>query len=174
MCLSVAECRPGAVQVKLQREADAQVKRQVEEELARLQRLSEEERCVERACRHIVDRILTLRCPNPNGCDAAFLDFEGCFDLQCSACRTHFCGWCLQFCGADAHPHVRQCAKRLSADIYFGSVEEFERSNRERRRAQLVQYLGTLQARERQRSVVTALRVQLRDLGLQDVLARFQ
>ena len=38
---------------------------------------------------------------------------------------------------------MRQCAKRLSADIYFGSVEELERSNRERRRAQLVQYLGT-------------------------------
>ena len=33
---------------------------------------------------------------------------------------------------------------------------------------------AALQARERQRSVVTALRVQLRDLGLQDVLARFQ
>ena len=37
-----------------------------------------------------------------------------------------------------------------------------------------VKHLDNLQARERQRSVVTALRMELRDLDLQDVLALFQ
>lgn len=68
-------------------------------------------------------------------------------------------------CGADAHPHVRTCPRRLSADLFFGSVEEFERSNRSRRQLQLDAYLATLPA-TLSAELVRALRVQLRDLGM--------
>ena len=47
---------------------------------------------------HIVDRILTLQCPR---CNAAFLDFNGCFALTCHRCRCGFCAYCLADCGND-------------------------------------------------------------------------
>ena len=42
---------------------------------------------------HIIDNLLTLRCPN-QACRAAFLDFTGCMALKCHACSTAFCGYC--------------------------------------------------------------------------------
>ena len=42
---------------------------------------------------HIIDNLLTLRCPN-QACRAAFLDFVGCMALECHACSTAFCGYC--------------------------------------------------------------------------------
>jgi hypothetical protein len=51
----------------------------------------------------VVEEILTLHCPR---CAQAFFDFEGCFALKCSKCPCNFCGWCLEDCGKDAHPHV--------------------------------------------------------------------
>lgn len=42
---------------------------------------------------HVIEKLLTLRCPNP-ACEVAFLDFEGCLALKCSACGTGFCAFC--------------------------------------------------------------------------------
>jgi hypothetical protein len=92
--------------------------------------------------------------------------------LKCHACRTHFCGWCLARCGDDAHPHVRGCAKRLSADLLFGTRAEFERSCRERQGPQLARFLGTLAPALAAR-VVQSLRRQLADAGLGVALRRF-
>eukprot|EP01035_Chromulina_nebulosa_P034877 gene34877-46855_t len=37
-------------------------------------------------------------------------DFDECFALKCTACRSHFCGWCLRdFKRADAHNHTTGC-----------------------------------------------------------------
>ena len=57
---------------------------------------------------HIVERILTLACPR---CTQAFVDFEGCFALNCGRCRAAFCAYCLADCGRDAHAHVGTCAE---------------------------------------------------------------
>ena len=55
---------------------------------------------------HIVESILTLACPR---CKQAFVDFDGCFALQCGRCRAAFCAYCLADCGRDAHAHVGAC-----------------------------------------------------------------
>ena len=128
---------------------------------------------VENACRHIADRILTLRCPK---CDIAVYDVDSCLLPQCYNCRTYFCGWCFQHPGEDIQKvgrHMSTCANRQNDDKYGGgTLEEFEKANRARRREQLVQYLATLRG-EVQRKAVTAMRVNICDLGLQNVIDRF-
>ena len=61
---------------------------------------------------HIIEVLLTIKCPNPR-CQAVCIldkDFDECFALRCSSCTTNFCGWCLRDFGAgDAHGHVLSC-----------------------------------------------------------------
>lgn len=58
--------------------------------------------------RHIVENILTLKCPR---CKAAFFDFTDCLALKCATCTCGFCACCMTDCGQDAHAHVRHsCA----------------------------------------------------------------
>jgi hypothetical protein len=49
----------------------------------------------------IVEDILTLKCRRPE-CDAAILDFDGCFAVRCFRCAWTFCGWCLEECNNDS------------------------------------------------------------------------
>jgi hypothetical protein len=105
------------VSSKLERENEERLSR----ELERWQKLSEEERKTYAGRLHIVENILTLKCPR---CRKAFLDFNGCFALKCEdddsairgavaggagGCGCGFCAWCLWDCGADAHRHVANC-----------------------------------------------------------------
>jgi hypothetical protein len=100
------------------------------------------------------DSILTLRCPG-RGCGTAFFDFEGCFALTCSVCRTAFCAWCLKRCGRDAHDHVRRCGSNRSPDRgFYGTEAQFCDAQRERR---------TQLLKERLRRVQPALRAPLLD-----------
>lgn len=63
---------------------------------------------------HIVEKLLTLRCPR---CMQAFVDFDACFALTCARCKCAFCGWCLVDCGdVNAHRHVANCA--LNEGLY--------------------------------------------------------
>ncbi len=134
----------------------------------------QDEKCrrVAEARRHIVETILTLKCPNPNGCGSAFVDFSNCFALTCHACAGEFCGWCLQYCGADAHAHVRACQHSLNRGDVFSTVEHFEESNRRRRRAALMAYLPSL-GEELAGDVVTSMVVDLNELRLADVINHF-
>ena len=93
---------------QLSTELEARKQQEVAAELQRLLAMGEEQRRVEAARRHIVDEILTLKCPRA-GCRAAFLDFNGCFALTCGRCGCGFCAWCLADCGDDAHTHVAGC-----------------------------------------------------------------
>ena len=67
---------------------------------------------VEKARAHVVERLLTLKCPS---CDAAFLDFKNCFALTCHRCDCRFCGYCLMDNGRGeagdraSHRHVANC-----------------------------------------------------------------
>ena len=95
------------------------------------------------------------------------MDFAGCFALTCGRCRGTFCAWCLEWCGNDAHPHVTRCAaKPDGADVFYGSVEQFEASNHRRRTRELRQFLATLPPATRQ-AVLARVAGDLRDLGLQ-------
>ena len=61
------------LRAELGREADARV----EAERERLRRMDERARRVEASVRHVRDHILTLRCPNPNGCGQGLWTFPG-------------------------------------------------------------------------------------------------
>jgi len=116
--------------------------------------------------RRLVDELLTARCPS---CRAAFLDFAGCFALSCSRCGVAFCGWCLSACGADAHPHVRDCAAKppghRQGDL-FGTVEEFEVVQRRRMTAGLRALLGSFPDALFRAAVLDACRVDLEGVGI--------
>ncbi|KAL6059559.1 IBR domain-containing protein [Balamuthia mandrillaris] len=137
------------------------------------QRLQEErqqwerESTVQRHCRRIVEDILTLQCPR---CHQAFVDFDGCFALKCSRCNASFCGWCLQDCGKNAHPHVKMCASNNNRGGggrgYHGSFAQFEEAQRRRREKRVREYLQLLGREEREQVMVT-LKQELEDLKLQ-------
>ena len=89
---------------------------------------------------HIIENILTLKCPK---CKQAILDFEGCFAITCT-CNCSFCGWCLADCGEDAHPHVRACPENpIPNGGLFGSLEEFHRNHNKRKRQSVLQYINS-------------------------------
>jgi hypothetical protein len=112
---------------------------------------------------HIIDEILTLRCPR---CHQAFLDFDGCFALSCGVCPCHFCGWCLEDCGANAHPHVKTCRfKENGSETYFGTKEQFDAANRKRRQKNLSEYFASLSPDEKLHAL-ESVENDLRDIGL--------
>ena len=60
--------------------------------------------------RQIFNRItedVNLKCPR---CSAVFHDYDGCNALTCGvkSCNAAFCAICLQDCGDNAHPHVKE------------------------------------------------------------------
>ena len=140
---------------KLVQELETHFEERLEAERLRLSEMRSDELQIERMRCHVIDRILTLKCPR---CEAAFLDFNGCFALTCHRCRCGFCAYCLHDCGRDAHNHVGSCPSNRTGDIY-GSFEIFERAQRDRRERMALEYLGTLDA---------ALRVQVIDSCAQE------
>jgi len=58
--------------------------------------------------RGVVDCFLAPFCRE---CNAAFMDFNGCFALTCNTCHAGLCGYCLTSVGkrVDSHPHVLKC-----------------------------------------------------------------
>lgn len=148
-------------------ELEGEMQARLDAELRRLQQLDERQRRVRAVRNHIVEEVLTLKCPR---CGQAFLDFVGCFALQCSRCPCGFCAWCgADSGGRNAHDHVRHCREKPpGADVFFGSFEQFEAAQRRRRRRILERYLPTLDADIRQ-YVLHEMRRDLADLGLVDV-----
>ena len=74
---------------------------------------------------HVVDNILTLRCPK---CSQAYHDFDGCLSLMCSKCKCHFCAKCHHL-SADSracHDHVARCAVggKLRYGSFFATKDE--------------------------------------------------
>jgi serine/threonine protein kinase len=146
---------------------EGQLRQELAEELRRLAVLDQRERRVVVARRHIEEEILQMRCPRA-GCWRAFLDFDGCFAVSCSACPCKFCGWCLQDCGdVDAHPHCSSCPRvPPGMDALFPGAGAFEQAHRERCREGVAAYLLGLDEETRQ-GVCRALQPRLCELGLQ-------
>ena len=124
---------------------------------------------VDHARRHIVDTLLTLKCPQ---CSAAFLDFNGCFALTCHRCKCGFCGWCLQACGADAHAHVANCRHNVAPNRnVFGTQQQFQQAQRARRQRLVREYLKAAEAGaggpELRAKVVAACQQDFADLGVE-------
>ena len=102
--------------------------------------MSDYEKRIRSHRKHIIERILTLACPR---CSRAFLGFDGCFALKCSAfvkddpnSCCQFCAYCLKDCGQDAHPHVldNTCPgnRGLFPEPRQEVFDEAQRSRRER------------------------------------------
>ena len=123
------------------------------------------------AVRNVADDILTMKCPN---CDAAWIDFDGCFALKCRHCGRAFCGWCLHDCGHDAHQHVKGCSESMGMkDEYFGTQEQFEKVMNKRKKRLLEAYLEKMagSAGSQERKVCKAVIERLRRLeGVADLL----
>lgn len=118
---------------------------------------------------HIVEEILTLKCPR---CPQAFLAFDGCFALKCSSCPCAFCGWCIADCGSDAHAHVKSCREKLPEakhETYYGTFPQFEKAQRIRRRKRLISFLQTLGTKEEQHATLACIEQDLKDLHLHDI-----
>ena len=145
-------------------------RQRLEQEQVRLAAMDKQQREVHQARLHIVDELLTLRCPR---CQAAFVDFSGCFALKCSHCPCGFCAWCLEDCGDDAHRHVASCpeSKNPPGD-YFGTKPAFDRHHLERRQHKVNEYLFGL-SEEIRPHVVEQCRGDLQDLEMHDVVRRF-
>jgi Ankyrin repeats (3 copies) len=124
---------------------------------------------VGKAKAHVLDSILTLKCPR---CHKAFDDFDGCFALQCSdegghGCGACFCGYCLKDCGnsKQAHAHVAVCPHNSARGRLFGSKEGFKAAQCSRRRRMVLDYLESLPLALRER-VKPAIAPDLKDLGI--------
>lgn len=107
----------------------------------------------------IIDEILTTRCP---ACHRAFHDFNGCFAITCT-CRAHFCGWCLQLCDRDAHPHVIKCARGMGL---FAPAAAFQAAQNVMRHAALKTFFDRLPSDEFRSAVGKAIKTDLAELGL--------
>lgn len=127
---------------------------------------------------HIVERILTLACPR---CTQAFVDFEGCFALNCGRCRAAFCAYCLADCGRDAHAHVGTCAegkdslkqsggsanRRIGGHpaTVYGTKAMFDVAQKRRRCKHLALFLERHDETTRAR-LLREIEPELRDLGI--------
>ena len=117
----------------------------------------------------MIERILTLACPR---CSRAFIGFEGCFALKCSAwvedqenSCCQFCAYCLKDCGRNAHAHVREMNCPGNQGL-FASVEVFEATQLVRRERLLKEYLAGIENENEKTELVVNLATELLDLGL--------
>ena len=112
---------------------------------------------------HILENILTLKCPR---CTTTILDFEGCFAVTCGHCNCNFCGWCLKDCGTNAHPHVKACTLSLHRGSYYGSQEEFNRVHSVSRGDRVREYLRGVTDRREREILVEQINPYLENLGI--------
>ena len=144
----------------------AEVTRELEAEMKRREQLSAIERQAADARRHLLDDIMTLKCPK---CQAAFVDFDGCFALTCAGagCGCQFCAWCLKAGkdGRSAHLCAAECGRRNGANGYYGTKELFDTFHDKRKRKAAEEYLLTL-ADDVRREVMVQCRGELDAMGL--------
>jgi hypothetical protein len=122
---------------------------------------------------HIAENILTLRCPYAR-CRRAFVDYDGCNALRCSACSGYFCALCLTESPTDYknHAHLLQACPFVppgEADRLF-NVGLFRDVQHRRRAARLRAYLLAVVAPHLRTPLLRAMRRDLVDLGLGPLL----
>jgi hypothetical protein len=146
-------------------------KERLEEESQRRLRMGEEERKINDARKTITEDILTLKCPS---CKAAFVDFDGCFALSCKSCPCRFCAGCLAPAkdGHECHRHVSACevCRKAGVNGYFGTFPQFEQIHKTRRSKLMKEFLERPDMRELAGKVVEAMRKDLEDLNLHDII----
>ena len=172
--------RAGIRETAVAEEMRVEMERRVAEEKKRAEILASEAGSVEKlrlAKEHVVEKILTLACPR---CSQAFIDFDGCFALNCGRCRAAFCAYCLADCGKDAHAHVGTCVegkdslkaagvgnRRVGGHpaTVYGTKQAFEVAQKRRRCKHLALYLERFDDGDRT-ALLNQLDDELRDLNI--------
>ena len=172
--------RAGIRETAVAEEMRVEMERRVAEEKKRAEILASEAGSVEKlrlAKDHVVEKILTLACPR---CSQAFIDFDGCFALNCGRCRAAFCAYCLADCGKDAHAHVGTCVegkdslkaagvgnRRVGGHpaTVYGTKQAFEVAQKRRRCKHLALYLERFDDGDRT-ALLNRLDDELRDLNI--------
>ena len=152
---------------RVRREEEARLQAAIAALRAELRRDGDGGAAADRVRRHrlqIVEEALCLCCPR---CGQAFVDFEGCFALACSRCGCGFCAYCLADCGADAHPHVRQCTLSSAPGDMFGDQAHFRRAQNARRTRAVRDYLRNRVDPADRAAVRAAIAGDLADLGIE-------
>lgn len=120
---------------------------------------------VEQHHNHICEEILTLHCPNSK-CNQAILDFDGCFAIECSSCKTNFCGWCMGNFSPDAHAHVVHCSNSMNKGSVHGTFEQFTKTHVEKRTKKIIKYLKSIDDETEQADVIKSIEKNLLELGI--------
>lgn len=157
--------REQVVSERLIAEALDEQKERLTKEFERIQQIANiTERTAHMTRMHIIEDILTLRCPR---CKTAFMDFDGCFALTCgkNSCHAGFCAWCLKDCGADAHSHVPACPENGNGGSVYGTEIQFK-NHHQQRRERLVREVFGSQPKDVQDHLRLLLINDLRDLNI--------
>eukprot|EP01047_Picozoa_sp_COSAG01_P070106 COSAG01_NODE_10539_length_2136_cov_3.113402_2_plen_481_part_00 len=164
------------VEARLAEQIGAEERARMDAELERLQKMTDEEREVEKERRHIEDifeDMLYLKCPR---CKMVFVDFTNCAALTCGkvGCGCGFCAWCQEDCGDDAHQHVANCpVKPRGEDTVYDTKDEFMLVQRRRQRAAITAYLRDDVKRDIQPRVAEACRVVLTGAEMGDICDQY-
>lgn len=135
------------------------VKETIENEIKQKQELNE----LEKAKQHIIENILTLKCPN---CKKVYYDFEGCCSIKCNGCHTNFCAKCHVYYNSSSdisHRHVSNCVENGSRTGLFFSNQEIKNMQNKFRKKMLDNYL---KSNPKKTTIMNMLKTELKDLGL--------
>ena len=171
----LSECRKEVLRLQLEKENERVVSDRVKRELAVLERMSEHEKKVRAARKHIESNLLLMKCPNPD-CRKPFLDWSNCAALTCqdkkgNGCGTKFCCYCVKTFPGDMHQHVFDCevagpkpagvqSKLYPPRWYYDQVTSRVRKDR------VAEYLRTLENDEIRYDVVEQCGRSFRDLNM--------
>jgi len=109
--------------------------------------------------RHIVDELLTSKCPR---CAQAFVDYDNCAAVTCCRCGCCFCAYCLHDGGASTHAHMTGCA---SGPLRLHAVGGWRANHNRRCAERLRAYLATLDAEAKAHALLDCAQ-DLQELGL--------
>jgi hypothetical protein len=149
-------------QVKFQRQL---------EETKRMLKAEKINSTLQRHRRFIIENIINLLCPR---CRTPFVDFDGCFALNCTMCSCKFCAWCMEDCGEDCsftqhHNHVMSCpsAPDHRRNGYSGTLEEFQEAQNKRRSIMISEYISeNIQGDSNKKMLRSIISKDLKDLGI--------
>jgi hypothetical protein len=172
------QVRSKLIEAKLARDADVETERKVSAAVRAMQKEGVE---VFETQKHIVDDILTMRCPR---CKMAFADWDGCNAVYCTyaGCGCNFCPFCLKDCGGgvkfgqreivrsgdDAvHRHIQTCehARGIGIGVNDGRIQRdvWNRLRKQRIEKCLNDKCSSVEQRQK---VLDNLKTHLDELGL--------
>ncbi|CAE7260753.1 unnamed protein product, partial [Symbiodinium pilosum] len=113
----------------------------------------------------IIDDIFTLKCPR---CGMAFLDYDNCSAITCSACKCGFCSFCLEDCGKDAHQHFYKNGSKCPNEggALFVAHNIWQGYQNARKERLLCEYLAGL-ADDLRKKVADLVAPDAKDLGIE-------